>query len=170
MKPLSAVLASFLTGCAATGPLYGPPEAPPSGHAQVVVYRISQVGGTAGTWVPTRLEVNESAIRKLPADAFVAFTVPAGDITLSATDMVNFRYADKHRMTLRVSLHSGETAYFRIVSVLGEGCAAVVEKAGSGVLAYATHHPRPDWAQTSCFERVPEALALRELKRLRRAD
>lgn len=138
--------------------------------AQVVVYRTSQIGGKAGTWVPTRLEVNEKAARKLPADSFVALNVPAGDITLSATDMINFHYADEDRMTLHERVSSGETAYFRIVSVYGHECEAIHEKVDARVIAFATHYPRRDWPQTSCFQRVSEAVALKELDSLRRGD
>jgi hypothetical protein len=162
-------LGSALAGCTATGSMWSRPDPPTSTEAQLIVYRISQIGGKAGTWVPTRLEVNDGAARKLQADTFVALTVPAGNVTLSATDMVNLHYADKDRMTLRERVGSGETAYFRLISVFGRGCEGIYEKVDSPT-AFATHYPRRDSPQTSCFQRVPEAIALKELKSLRRAD
>lgn len=134
---------------------------------QIIVYRTSQIGGTAGSWVPTKLEVHKIGTYKLPADSFVAFSVPAGEITLSATEMINFHYADENHMTLRQRVNEGEIVYFRILSVFG-GCEAIHEKVASGVVASTTHYPRPGWAQTTCFHRVPEAVALKELQDLRR--
>ena len=166
MKLLATtVLVISLVGCAATGALFSPPEAPASTVAKLVVYRTSQIGGTAGTWVPTRLEVHGMPVRKIPADSFVVLEVPVGDITLSATDLVNFHYDDKNRMTLSEKVSGGEIAYFRILSVFG-GCEAIFEKVESSMIAHATHYPRPDLAQTTCFQRVPEAVALKELKNL----
>lgn len=69
-------------------------------------------------------------------------------------------------MTLNENVHGGEIAYFRILSVFG-GCEAIYEKVESTVIAHSTHYPRPDWAQTTCFQRVPEAVALKELKKLK---
>ncbi|HYR05856.1 MAG TPA: hypothetical protein VEP71_04160, partial [Gallionella sp.] len=51
---------------------------------------------------------------KLPADSFVVFNVTAGEITLSATNMINFQYAGKYCMTLSEGLNAGEIVYFRI--------------------------------------------------------
>jgi hypothetical protein len=161
----STVLAVALLGCA-TGPFYSQPERPMSTVAKIVVYRTSQVGGKAGTWVSTRLEVYGLATIKLPADSFVVLEAPAGKVTLSATDLVNFQYDDAKRMTLDNEVIGGEIAYFRLLSVYG-GCEAIYEKA-DGVIASATHYPRPDWPQTTCFQRVPEAIALKDLKGLKR--
>lgn len=91
-----------LVGSVATGPLWSPPESPAPTDALIIVYRYSQIGANSGSWVPTRLEMNERAIRKLPDDTFVVLDVPAGDITLSATDMRNFRYADVNGMSIGV--------------------------------------------------------------------
>jgi hypothetical protein len=104
--------------------------------------------------------------RKLPANSFAVLDVSAGDISLSVTDLVNFHYDDKNRMTLSEKVSGGEIAFFRILSVFG-GCEAIHEKVEGSVIAHATHHPRPDWAQTTCFQRVPEAVALKALKTLR---
>ena len=164
------VLVVVLVGCAATGALYMPPSAPPLTVAKLVVYRTSQIGGAAGTWVPTRLEVHGMPTSKLPADSYVVLDVPVGDITLSATDLVNFHYDDKNRMTLNERVSGGEIAYFRILSVYGGGCEAIYEKVESGMIAHATHYPRPDWAQTTCFQRVPEEVALKEIKNLSSGD
>jgi hypothetical protein len=166
----STVIGVALFGCVATGPLYSTPEPPVSTAAKVVVYRISQFGGKGGSWVPTKLEVNVMPTRMLPADSFVVLEVPAGDVTLSATDLVNLHYDDKNRMTLSERVSEGEIAYFRILSVYGEGCAAIYEKVEGGVIAYATHYLIPGIEQTTCFQRVPEAIALKHLKHLRRAD
>jgi hypothetical protein len=163
----SMVLAVALLGCA-TGPFYSRPERPLSTVAKIVVYRTSQVGGQGGTWVPTRLEVYGLPTLKLPADSFVMLEVPPGEVTLSATDLVNFRYDNAKRMTLGDKVIGGEIAYFRILSVYG-GCEAIFEKV-EGVIASAVHNPRPDWPQTTCFQRVPEAIALKDLKHLKRAD
>lgn len=165
---ISILLGSTLASCAATDPMWSPPDTPATTDAQVIVYRYSQIGGKTGSWVPTRLEVNERAIGKLSDDSFVAFNVQAGDITLSVTDMINFHYADEDRMTLRERVGSEGTAYFRIVSVFGRGCEGVYEKADSHVIAFSTHYPRRDSPKTSCFQRVPEAVALKELESLRR--
>jgi hypothetical protein len=165
----TTVLAVALVGCAATGASYSPADAPAPTVAKLVVYRTSQIGGTAGTWVFTRLEVYGMPTRKLPADSFVELEVPVGDISLSATDLVNIYYDDKNRMTLSESVSGGEIAYFRILSVYG-GCEAIYEKVESSVIAHATHYPRPDWPQTTCFQRVPEAVALKELENLRRGN
>lgn len=105
---------------------------------------------------------------KLPADSFVVREVPPGEVTLSATDLVNFHYDNAKRMTLGEKVSGGEIAYFRLLSVHG-GCEAIYEKA-EGVIASATHYPRLDWPQTTCFQRVSEAIALKELKDLKRAD
>ena len=160
------MLVIALVGCATTGALYSPPEAPAPTVAKLVVYRTSQIGGAAGIWTPTRLEIHGMPARKLPADSFVVLEVPAGDITLSVTDLVNFHYDDKNRMTLGEKVSGGEIAYFRILSVFGE-CGAIYEKVEGSVIAQATHYPRSDWAQTTCFQRVPEAVALKALKTLR---
>jgi hypothetical protein len=162
------MLVVVLVGCATTGSVYSPPAAPAPTAAKLVVYRTSQIGGRAGTWVSTRLEVFGMPTRKLPADSFVVLAVPVGDITLSATDLVNFRYDAQNRMTLSESVSGGEIAYFRILSVYG-GCEAIYEKVDS-VIAHTTHYPRQDWAQTTCFQRVPEAIALKEIKNLRRGN
>lgn len=163
----SSVLAIALLGCA-TGPFYSRPERPISTVAKIVVYRTSQVGGTAETWVPTRLEVYGLPTIKLPAGSFVVLEAPAGEITLSATDLVNFHYDNAKRMTLGDRVIGGEIAYFRILSVYG-GCESIYEKA-EGVIASTTHYPRTDWPQTTCFQRVSEAIALKDLKDLKRAD
>ena len=156
-----------LAGCAATGALFSPPEAPAPGAAQFVVYRTSRFGGTAGTWVPTRLEIEGIRTKMLPADSFVVLEVPAGDVRLSATDLVDLRFDDKNKMMLDERVSGGEIAYFRILSIFGAACE---QKADDGVISHATQHPRRDWAQTTCFQRVPEAVALKELKGLRQAD
>jgi hypothetical protein len=39
-----------------------------------------------------------------------------------------------------------------------------------GTAASATYYPHPDLAQTSCFQRVPEVIALKNLRNLRKAD
>lgn len=157
-----------LLGCAATGPYYSP-EPINIANSNCVVYRINQAGATMGTWVSTRLEINGSIVGKLPDQSFVAFSLPTRELTLSATDMVNFRYADGDRMTLRHQVVQAEIAYFRLTSVFGSSCAAI-QDFSDGEVAYTTHRFRPDSPQTSCFQRVPEALALKELKTLRRAD
>jgi hypothetical protein len=163
----STVLVVALLGCA-TGSFYSQPERPISTIAKIVVYRTSQVGGKAGTWVPTRLEIYGLRTIKLPADSFVVLEVPAGDVTMSATDLVNFHYDNAKRMTLGDKVVGGDIAYFRLLSVYGR-CEAIYEKA-EGVIASATHYPRSDWPQTTCFQRVPEAIAVKDLKDLRRAD
>lgn len=166
--PLALVLMTLI-GCGAAGPPYNPVAARASAMATILVYRVSQIGGSAGTWVPSRLEVNDLPARRLAADSFVTLTVPAGEISLSVTDMVNLHYADKDRMTLRENLSGGETAFFRLISVFGRGCEAIHEKA-NGPIASATHRPGSDWDQTTCFQRVPESLALKSLHGLRSAD
>lgn len=168
---LIALLSVFsLLGCSATGPRFAPPAPVDSGHALIVVYRISQVGGTAGTWVPTRLELNGAAAGKLPVDSFLVLRVPAGAVTLSATAMIDLRYADKDRMTLRGTVLSGETAYFRLVSVFGNDCTLTGEDAIADARASSTQYPHPDWAQTTCFSRVPEPVGLSGLNGLRQAN
>lgn len=165
----TTVLLIALAGCVATGHLYESPEAPGPTVAKLVVYRTSQVGGEAGTWVSTRLEITSMPTIKLPANSFVVVEVPVGFITLSATDLVNFHYDDKNKMTLTETVGGGEIRYFRILSVFGD-CEAIYEKVESSVIAHATHYPRPDWEQTTCFQQVPEATALNELRKLRAAD
>ena len=167
---LALLSVASLLGCSATGPRFAPPSPVGSGHALIVVYRTSQGGGTAGTWVPTRLELNGTSAGKLAADSFLVLQVPAGEVAVSATDMINLRYADKNRMTLRETVQSGETAYFRLLSVFGDNCTAIRDEAIGGVSASSTQHPRPDWAQTTCFSRVAEPVALKGLNGLRRAD
>ena len=171
LRTLLALLGAIgLLGCSATGPRFAPPAPVDSAHALIVVYRISQVGGTAGTWVPTRLELNGTTAGKLPADSFLVLQVPAGDIALSATDMIDLRYADKDRMTLRETVGSGEKAYFRLLSVFGDTCSVVQEDANARASTASTRYPRPDWAQTTCFSRVPEPVALKGLDGLRQAN
>lgn len=165
---ISILLGLTLAGCVATGPMWSPPDPPATTDAQIIAYRYSQIGGKAGSWVPIRLEVNERATGKLPDDSFVVLNVHAGSITLSATDMINFHYADEDRMILRDRIGPGETAYFRVVSVYGRGCEGVYEKADSNVIAFSIHYPRRDSAKTSCFQRAPEAVALKELEGLKR--
>jgi hypothetical protein len=166
----TTVLVAMLAGCVATGAPYSPPDKPAPTFAKLVVYRTSQIGGNAGTWVPTKLEVCGLPVKKLPADSFVVLELPTGDITMSATDLVNFHYEDKNRMTLTERVGGGEIAYFRILSVYGEGCDAIFQKADESVISHVTHYPRPDWPQTTCFQRVPETVALKELQNLRRGD
>jgi len=72
-------------------------------------------------------------------------------------------------MTLGGTVQSGATAYFRLVSVFGNDCAVIGEEALAGASASSTQTPRPDWAQTTCFSRVPEPVALRGLNGLRQA-
>jgi hypothetical protein len=171
MRHINLVLVvTALAGCAATGPQYSPPDTRTSTDATVVVYRTSQIGGTAGTWVPSKLEVNTLPPRKLPADSFVILTVPPGEVSLSATNLVNFRYAEEGRMTLHEKVTVGDVAYFRLLSIFGQGCDGIYEKPPGGASASATQQPRPDWTQTTCFQRVPESLALKELIGLHRAD
>jgi hypothetical protein len=166
----SIVPALLLGGCAATGPRFSSPESTPANDPQVVVYRISQVGGKAGTWMPTRLEVDANVVGRLPDASFITFSVPAGEIALSATAMVDFRYADGERLTLQDRVGKGDVAYFRIESVFGTDCALVSEKVEGTPTAHRTYYPRPDWPQTLCFQRVPAAVASRALVDLRRAD
>ena len=164
------LISCLLLGCVAIGQQYSPREQTTSSDPQIIVFRISQIGGNAGTWVPTRIEVNEKEIAKLPDDSFIAFNVLAGEITLSATPMFNLHYSDKNRVTLRVRVGIGEVAYFRIVSVFGRGCTEIFEKVDGSELAYTTHYPRPDWAQTVCFQQVPKTVALKELMNLKQAN
>lgn len=171
MKILASIsLGSVLAGCAATGPLWSPSDQSLSTDAQVIVYRYSQIGGKSGSWVPTRVEVNERALGKLPDNSFVAFRLPAGEISVSVTDMVNLHYDEDNRMTLHAKVSSGETAYFRVVSVYGTGCGQIFERVDGGVIASRTYYPRRDSAKTSCFQQVPADVAMKELKSLRRAD
>lgn len=171
MKVLTSVLLSvILTGCAATGPMWSGPASSESGDARIIVYRYSQILAKAGDWVPTRLEVNETTIARIPDGSFVEFHVPAGEIRLSATDMINLHYDNENRMTLHEKIRSEETAYFRIVSVHGQGCGSIFVPVAGGVIAMRTRYPRSDWPVTSCFQRVPEADACKELASLRRAD
>ena len=167
---ISTLLISLLCSCAATGPRFTPPESTILSDPQIVVYRISQIGGNAGTWVKTRLEINGKVVGKLPDGSFITFSQPAGDITLSATARWNFHYDDKDRVTLRDKVARGEVAYFRIESVFGTDCALVSEQVDGTETAYGTHQPRPDWAQTMCFQRVPEAVAFRAIVNLKRVD
>lgn len=162
--------ATSLFGCFATGPRFAPSVAVDSRHALIVVYRISQVGGTAGTWVPARLELNGAVAGKLPADSFLVRQVPAGEVTLAVTDLIDLRYAAQNRVTLRGTVSTEETAYFRLLSVFGDDCAVAGDEAMAGMSASATHHPRPDWAQTTCLSRVPEPIALKDLQGLRQAN
>ena len=164
------VPALLLVGCAATGPRFNLPGSTPASDPQVVVYRISQVGGKAGTWMPMRLEVDANVVGKLPDASFFTISVPAGDIVLSATAMSNLRYSDGERLTLQDRVGKGEVAYFRIESVFGTDCALVSEKVEGTPTAHRTYYPRPDWPQTLCFQRVPAAVASRALVDLRRAD
>lgn len=171
LKLLASIsLASVLAGCAATGPIWSPPDQSLLTAAQVIVYRYSQIGGNSGSWVPTRVEVNERALGKLPDNSFVAFTLPAGDIRVSATDMINLHYEDENRMTLHARVSLGETVYFRIVGVYGAGCDLIFERVDGGVIASRTYTPRRDLLKSSCFQQVPADVALKELKSLRRTD
>jgi hypothetical protein len=131
------------------------------------VYRVSGVGGGMGAWVPTRVELDGEVVGYLPDRSFIAFNVAAGQVTLSATDKVNFRYADTNRVSLRANVSETETAYFRIISVYGLACSTLEDKDGVGDVAQITHHFRPDSAQTTCFRRVSETLALKELRDIR---
>jgi hypothetical protein len=169
LKLLASIsLASVLAGCAATGPIWSPPDQSLSTDAQVIVHRYSQIGGNSGSWVPARVEVNERALGKLPDNSFVAFTLPAGDISVSATDMINLHYDDENRMTLHARVSSGETVYFRIVGVYGAGCDVIYERVDGGVIASRTYNTRRDSANSSCFQQVPADVALKELESIRR--
>ena len=179
MKGLAAFLPCWiLIGCTATGPQYSPLEHTDSSGQHIVVYRYSQeVGGNSGTWVPGRVELDGKVIGKLPNNSFLVFNLPVGLFELSVTPMIDFHYADRHRMTLRDKVEKGETAFFRVVSVWGsgpwgEGCANIWEKVEGAEIAYTVIYPRPDWVQYFCLQRVPEAFASQQLMnlKLRRAN
>jgi hypothetical protein len=159
-----------LLGCSATGPIWRPQKVSGSGDALVVVYRYSGPGGGGGSWVSTRLEVNGRDSRRLPDDSFVVLNLPAGDIMLSATPMLNLHYSSEHRITLKEKVAAEETAYFSLVSVFGNNCNVSYESVESGAIASDTYHPWPGGVQSTCFQRVPESIALKELKSLRQAD
>ena len=126
--------------------------------------------------MPTKLEINNMAPRKLPYEAYIMITLPPGEITLSATDMIDFHYSEKYRMTVRERVNAGEIAYFRLTYMFGRVCSDIYdlddlnENVRLGTATSVTHYPRPDWPQTSCFQRVPEAVALKNLRNLRIAD
>jgi hypothetical protein len=172
---LTLLLAVALYGCAATGPQFSIPEPLPSNAATLVIYRWG-VLNPAGTGVPAKLEINDMAPRKLPYEGYITITLPPGEITLSATDMLNLHYSDKYRMTLRESVNAGEIAYFRLTYMFGRICTDMYdvddlkENVRLGTAASATYYPHPDLAQTSCFQRVPEVIALKNLRNLRKAD
>jgi len=116
--------------------------------------------------------------RKLPYESYIMITVPPGEITLSATDMMSLHYSDSQRMTLRERVNAGEILYFRLTYMLfGRVCSDIYdfydlnENVRLGTAASATYYIWPDWhPQTSCFQRVPEVIALKNLRNLRRAD
>lgn len=164
------IVIALMMGCAATGPQFDLRELASASDAQIVVFRISQVGGKAGSWVPMRVEVNGVAIGKLPDGSFLALGRPEGSFTLSVTAMVNFRYSDAERVTLHHEARKGEVAYFRIESVFGRDCSLVSEHVDGPETAHATYYPRRDSPQTVCVQRVPEPVALRALANLRRAN
>jgi hypothetical protein len=166
----SALLCHLLLGCAATGPYYRSPDPTYADNATCVVYRISQFAGTMGSWVPTRLEINGNVVGKLPDQSFMAIEVPPGEVTLSTTDMINLHYADAGRITLRDKIAQAEIAYFRLTSVFGSSCTSVQEGVEGAEVVSVTYHIRLGGFQTSCLQRVPEGLALKELKALRKAD
>jgi hypothetical protein len=130
----------------------------------------------SGTWVPTKLEINDIEPRKLPYGSYIVITLPPGEITLSATDMRNLHYSDINRMTLRERVNAGEILYFRLTHMFGRICTDMYdfsdlnENVRLGKASSATYYPRPDWPQTSCFQRVPEVIALKNLMNLRSAD
>jgi len=169
-KIILILLSLILFGCSATGPVWVPQKlADPSG-ALVVVYRYSQVGGGGGSWVSAKLQVNTNIIRKIPDNSFVAISVPVGDISLSATPKLNLHYSSEHELKLIDKVSKGETAYFRLVSVFGSSCSVINSNIANGEIASITYHPWSGGNQTTCFQRVPEAIALEELHKLRRAE
>jgi hypothetical protein len=115
------------------------------------------------------VELDGAVVGYLPDRSFIAMNVAAGKVTLSATDKVDFRYADSNRASLRVDVNETETVYFRIATVYGPACSTLEDAGGIGDVAQVVHHFRHDSAQTTCFQRVSEALALEELRGLRDA-
>ena len=96
----STLLILLLYRCVATGLRFNPPEPMISSDPQIVVYRVSQIRGKAGTWVRTRLEVNGKVVGKLPDQSFITFSQPAGDITLSAIALVEIDHtSEENKLT-----------------------------------------------------------------------
>jgi len=172
---LTLLLAVVLCGCAATGPQFSIPEPLPSNAATLVIYRWG-VLNPAGTWGPTKLEINDLPPRKLPYETYIMITLPPGEITLSATEMISFHYPEKYRMTIRERVNAGEIAYFRLTYMFGRVCSDIYdfydlnENVHLGTAASLTYYPWSDSPQTSCFQRVPEVVALKNLRNLRMAD
>lgn len=172
---LCFTLALTIYGCTATGTRFSIPEPPSSNAATLVIYRWG-VLSPAGSWVPTRLEINSMEPRKLPYESYDIITLSPGEITLSATDMINLHYADEYRMTLRERVNNGEIAYYRLTYMFGRVCSDIYDyldlndNVRLGTAASLTRYPRPDWPQTSCFQRVPEVIAIKNLRGLRQAQ
>lgn len=135
MRPsLFLLLTALLLGCAAQGPIYQAPNEPPIGYANLVIYRLPTLQGSA--W-GTDFHVDEKEVANLRVSGYTRILVKSG------THAVRMG-------TLQLSLdaQSGKTYFVRygseIGSILMVGKTPIVE--GKGL-----------------FNLVPPELAVREL-------
>ncbi|MGM9490630.1 DUF2846 domain-containing protein [Ideonella sp. YS5] len=140
---VSAVLATLLTACTASGPIYSQAAAPVGDQALVYLYRVRT---PFGAWVPMKVEVNGKEIGILANDSYTTVYVPAGDVSLSATRWQDFHYPDSKRVSVSGRVAGGETYYLRI------------SQSSSGSMI------------TTNLERVSAVVGESELKVLKRAE
>jgi hypothetical protein len=108
---LSALLATLLAACTASGPLFSQAPAPIADQALVYMYRVRT---SFGAWMPMRVEVNGKEIGILANDSYTTVYVPAGEVSLSATRFQDFHYPDSKRVSVSGNVVGGETYYLRI--------------------------------------------------------
>lgn len=120
MRPLLLLVVSFLFGCAAQGPIYQKPSEPPNNYANVVIYRLPTMQGSA--WA-TDFEVDGKEVASLRIRGYTRILVKSGTHTVSMG-------------TLRLSLNAqaGQTYFVRygteVSSVLMVGPTPIVEGKG----------------------------------------
>lgn len=169
---ICVVLCLGVVGCASVGPRYVSPEPTAAETATVVIYRSNELGAS-GEWVPTRVEINQQVAGSLPSDSYLVIRVRAGDVILAATEMVGFHYNDENRMTQRVKLAVGETAYFWTLGGGIIGCAATFEKfasPGFAVARYFGTSRKSRGSSATCFGRVSEAVGQKAIQTFNRAS
>ena len=148
---LFAILVSFISGCAATGPSYTSVKStlPQLQSDNARIYFLRE-GSFVNSGLTARVHLNGIKVVDLNMDGFAYVNRPAGNVLIMVDAPLNFGEAKK-----MFTVESGKTYYFLVANDSSNVMAGLI---GGAIGAAAEGGGR------FAFYQIPEAIALEQLK------
>jgi hypothetical protein len=126
MRKLLLIVLFLVTGCGATGPIYQTPNAPPSGYASLIIFRLPTLA--AGAW-PQYFWLDKTMVAKLRVEGYTQIYVKEGEHEARAGEDPNYR-----GLVVPLSVKAGENYYLQygtsVSSVFMAGTTPITENSG----------------------------------------